>query len=172
MSHSFIDALVALRDDRAALAALRRGLGQTPGTAASLYPYVVPFLPKDATRWQEQTYFLIASLFALHPAPGGDGTSIGDALRRLKGDSGSTEARFVALMESHPDDLALHLRHAVSLIRSKEIPIDWERLFGDVWHWTSESRWVQRRWARDFWSDRPAADNQAADQGADGGAPA
>ena len=39
---------LAKRDDRGALAALRHGLGQPPGTAAEMHPYVVQFLPPGA----------------------------------------------------------------------------------------------------------------------------
>lgn len=41
---AFVDALNRLvaREDRAALAALRRGLGKPPGTVAEMYPLVEP----------------------------------------------------------------------------------------------------------------------------------
>ena len=60
------------REDRAALAALRRGLGQSPGTEPQMYPYVEPWL-SQANRFRERDYYLVAALFAYHPQPGGAG---------------------------------------------------------------------------------------------------
>src|SRR5450759_404004 len=54
------------KDDRGALAALRRALGKPPGEAPEAYPYVVPFLPREVSAWQEQVYYLVAALFAVH----------------------------------------------------------------------------------------------------------
>ena len=61
------------------------------------------------------------------------------------------EKRFVALLNCHQEDLPDHLRHAVSLLRSKEIPIDWARLLRDLRWWHREDKRVQRDWARAFW---------------------
>ena len=44
-----------------------------------------------------------------------------------------------------------HLRHAVSLARAHQEPLDWYRLLRDVLGWDNPSHYVQRRLARDFW---------------------
>jgi CRISPR system Cascade subunit CasB len=62
-----------------------------------------------------------------------------------------TEKRLVALMNSHLDDLPKHLQHIVSLLKSKDIPINWSQLLSDVQNWQREDREIQRRWARGFW---------------------
>lgn len=140
------------KDDRGALAALRRALGKPPGEAPEAYPYVVPFLPREVSAWQEQVYYLVAALFAVHPEAGGQG-NLGDALRRIGQQSGleSAERRLVLLLGCHPEDLPSHLRHVVSLARSKQVPIDWRQLMGDLRYWNRDDRLVQRRWARGFW---------------------
>jgi CRISPR system Cascade subunit CasB len=142
-------------DDRAALAQLRRGIGKEPGTAAEMFKIVVPRLPHGLSPYQEDAYFLIAALFASHPEAGGQG-NLGTAFARLKAatDSESIEKRFIALLNSHEDDLATHLRHAVSLLKSTNVPIYWQRLLVDVQHWGHADRFVQRQWARAFWSER------------------
>jgi CRISPR system Cascade subunit CasB len=134
-------------DDRGALSALRRSLAED--AIARAYPYVVPFIPRKSTPWLERTYLLVAGLFALHPANGS--ASLAMALRRVRDTTGSNsvEQRFVALLDAHPEDLAPHLRYAVSLVRSNEIPIDWRNLLRTVRNWNYES--ARRRWARDFW---------------------
>jgi CRISPR system Cascade subunit CasB len=150
---AFLTYLYALRDeeDRGALAALRRSAAGTPGTDPGAYPFVTRFVHANASRWDERAYYLTAALFALHPAVGGAGISIARALSHLRAASGSTELRFSALLQAHPDDLAVHLRHAVMLVASKEIAIDHELLFRHVRHFTHPDKWVQRAWAKDFY---------------------
>jgi len=154
---------LAEREDRGALAALRRGLGQPPGTVAAMYPYVVPWLPADAPPWQEAAYYLIAALFALHPAPGGTG-NLGESFRQAQdtepppaGEAqriSPVERRFTALLAAHPDDLPDHLRQTVSFLKSKEVAINWHQLLVDVQEWNRPDRRVQKEWARTFWGAR------------------
>lgn len=143
-------------EDRAALAALRRSLAED--AVAHAYPYVVPFFPGQASSWLERTYLLVAGLFALHPAVGP--FSLGTALRRVRDMTGSSsiERRFVALLDAHPEDLGPHLRHAVALVRSKDIPLDWHDLLRTVREWNMD--WARRRWARDFWGSIPADEGE------------
>jgi CRISPR system Cascade subunit CasB len=152
-TQAFVTYLEGLRDDRAALAALRRGLGQPPGTVAGMYPYVVRWLPADAPPGREAAYYLVAALYAYHPAVGGAG-NLGEAFRRTldpQGDNTAVERRFTALLAAHPDDLDFYLRQAVSFLRSKEVPIYWHQLLADVLAWGHPDRYVQKQWARAFW---------------------
>lgn len=160
----FVEMLKRLekREDLGALAALRRGLGRAPGAASEMYPYVVPYLPED--RHDEDAYFLIAALFTWHradwqPAEEHADTSFGASYRKLwdETDSGSVERRFVALLNARRDDLPEHLRHAVGLLKSKEIRVNWLRLLRDVTRWDDERRTVQRAWARAFWRGQTVA---------------
>lgn len=148
-----------------ALAALRRGLGKPPGQAPEMFPFVVPWLPAHAGWWEEQAYYLTASAFAAHQLswPAGDGrgpTNFGASMARLvaKVESGGVEHRFVALLSCHRDDLPQHLAHLVSLLQSKEVPVDWAQLLHDVRQWGREDRAVQRAWAGAYWTrPEPAA---------------
>jgi CRISPR system Cascade subunit CasB len=156
---------LAADDDRAALAALRRGLSQPPGAAVETHRYVVPRLPADAQRWQEDNYYLVAALFALHPGnwePTEESRSnLGASFARLKAktekaktESESTEKRFAAMLNSPATDLFHHLRHAVALLKSKDISIDWAQLLHDLQSWSRDDRLVQREWARALWGAR------------------
>ncbi len=153
---SYLEGLRA-REDRAALAALRRGLGKPPGAAAETYPYVVPWI-EGLSREEQDAYFLLAALFASHPDPGGEG-GMGRVLRAVYEASDRTERtesiekRFVGLLNAHPEELPIHLRHAVALARSRPvpIPIDWLRLLRDLRGFGHPDRYVQRRWAVEFW---------------------
>jgi len=156
-NHPFITRLENLRDNRGALAALRRGLGQPPGTVADMYRYVVPWLPDDAPLWRERAYYLVAALFAYHPDAGGAG-NMGDHFACTRShDDTAVERRFTALLAAHPDDLPYYLRQAVSFLKSKETPINWNQLLSDVMAWGHPDRYVQKSWARAFWG-RPAKD--------------
>lgn len=164
VNERFITYLQGLRDDRGALAALRQGLGRPAGTVASMYRYIVPWLPHEAPRWREEAYYLIAALFAYYPEPGGQG-NMGHHFARARdpqGDNTAIERRFTTLLAAHPDDLATYLRQAVSFLKSKEVPINWRQLMPDVMAWGHPDRYVQQQWARAFWS--PA--KEGAGQGA------
>lgn len=161
-NHPFVEYLESLRDDRAALAALRRGLGQPSGTVASMYPYVVRWLGDDTPPWQEAAYYLIAALFAYHPAEGGTG-NMGHHFARArdpKGDNTAIERRFTALLAAHPDDLDFYLRQAVSFLKSKEVPVNWHQLLSDMLAWSHPARYVQKQWANAFWG-RARSDAEA-----------
>ena len=134
-------------EDRGALADLRSGLGRDPCEMARVHKHVVPFLPEksDGDRW----YYILATLFGLYPKHRSS-FSLGRAFKPLREKSDSMEARFVALLNAHSDDLDDHLRHVVSLLKTNEQPLDWYRLFEDLLQWDHPEGHVQLRWARDF----------------------
>lgn len=150
---------LAEREDRGALAALRRGLGRTAGEAVEMYPYVVPWVPRLARPEQERAFYLVATLFAWHPHPWpSDGRpaferNLGASFRRLADadNRASVERRFVALLNTHAEDLPDRLRQAIGVLKSKDVPVDWAQLLRDLQRWDNPSRQVQRAWARAFW---------------------
>jgi CRISPR system Cascade subunit CasB len=156
--HPFITYLETLAEDRAALAALRRGLGQPPGTVPEMYPYVVRRLPNEVYpgSWDEQTYYLVAALYGLHPDKGSGnnlGAHFAQTLNPNPDYNEAIERRFTALLTSHPDDLHFYLRQAISYLKSKEVPVNWHQLMWDVRDWGHPDRQtrVQKRWAAQFW---------------------
>jgi CRISPR type I-E-associated protein CasB/Cse2 len=158
----------ALRQpDRAALAALRRGLGRQLGELAEPYRVLLTLPGAYPLPHYEDACFLVAGLFAWHQLPRlhiSDGlVNLGASLRQhADSTSGNgAERRFVALLNADHEDLAVHLRHVVGLLRVSGTRIDYARLLRDV-HvdaWNAETRYVQRAWSRAFW--RPTADAQA-----------
>jgi CRISPR type I-E-associated protein CasB/Cse2 len=160
----FISRLEALGDipelknpDRRALAALRRSLATWPKLPPEAVRVVAPFLPEHATGWRETVYYLIGGLFALYPCPSSQekyGLSLGKALHLAqKGDEGlGPERRLLALLGCNSEDLPNHLRHAVSYLRAREVPIDYRQLMWHLLQWDKIESNVQRRWGRDFWS--------------------
>jgi len=178
--HPLIARLVQLkeRDDRAALAALRRGLGKPPGTVPEMFPYVEPFIPVDEYASRVDAAYLVASLFGMHPhhaqppeaARSRQQRSFGASLARIRRreDRGEEDQgvarRFGALLNCNSESLPTHLRHLVTLLhsRSPETPIDYEQLFNDIVWWEAADRRVQRAWAAGFWRSSSAdADSTA-----------
>jgi CRISPR system Cascade subunit CasB len=155
-----IERLEKLKNDRGAMAALRRGLGQPPGSMPEMYPYIVPMLPANPYKDLEDTYYLVASLFAFHPqcvSSGNLGDHFRQAVNQEQGNSEAIERRFKALLGAHPDDLPFFLRQAVSFLRSKNIAIHWDELVKNLMHWGSPRRSVQRAWAKSFWGIEASA---------------
>ncbi len=166
----FINYLKSLRerDQRGALAALRRGLGKPPGSEPLTYPYVVFKLPDDLRSPEDEgPYYLVASLFALHPLSTTEG-NMGSHLRELVRQAGkdkpppNVERRFVLLLLAHPNDLYKLLQPAVSLLKAGNVPINWYQLLHDLksWHYANARSEVRRQWATDFWKNEHKSNSQ------------
>lgn len=151
--NDFIDFLKKLKREknRAAMAHLRRGLGKPAGTSTEMYPYIGKFLPKEPNYRYENALYLVGSLFGLYSDANDMKGNFGDSMFQIKDESGSIEKRFVALLNANCEDLHQHLRQAVGLLKAKEKPVNWERLFKDITNWESDNRYVQLNWARGFW---------------------
>ena len=147
----FVNHLVQLatREDRAALSALRRSLAFAPGAYPPSFPYVEPWTAglKEPAR---RAFYLGAGLFA-HNRKQGEGRTLAKALARVKKarESESVEGRFLALLDAEEDELGHKLRQIVSLLG--EQPLDWAQLIYDVAHWNHDTRWVQVKWAKEFY---------------------
>ncbi len=170
---AYLQGLVKQRDEagpaaagaRAALAALRRGLGKATGEAPEMFRYLVPWT-HELSRSREDAYYLVSALFAAHGLSWTDEgdeqkqwrTNLGASLAQLQAETGSesVERRVVALLNCNREDLPGHLRRIVMLLKAHDIGIDWLRLLRDIQRWDHEDRWVQRAWARTFWcTDTP-----------------
>jgi len=152
------------KEDRGALADLRSGLGKEPGEMARIHKHVAPHLPEKD--YNDRWYYITASLFGLFPRHRA-GYSLGAAFHPLKQTSDSMEARFVALLNAHPDDLDDHLRQVINLLKTNEQPLDWFQLFNDLLQWDRPDGYVQLKWARDFYMSKAGATGSAIDMNAD-----
>jgi CRISPR system Cascade subunit CasB len=171
--HPYIQYLYSLANEgrRGALADLRRGLAEPPATAPVMFSYVARWVPEDARySWTEKVYYLIAALFAYYQSGSGAESkrkittgNFGDHCRMAsyKGSqSASFEARFSALLKANPEDLSVVLRQMISLLKSVDVPINWDRLFHDLCRWNSESQYIQRQWANSYWSSQKRDDKE------------
>ena len=154
--------LQGLRENRAALAHLRRGLGKPQGTIDML-PYIAPFLPDD--RREYSAYFLTASLFGTHPLFNEQKHHDIGQIFRLLGEKGEKKAskettqslqrRFTALLDANRMDISHHLRQVISEANSAkpEIAVNYRQLLLDLIAWDSSSKHIQKRWAKSFFFD-------------------
>lgn len=148
----------ARANDRGTLAALRRGLGKTPGTVPAMYPYIVPWTSEILAR-NADCFYLVASLFASHPAAtdtGNFGTTFRTIAsmrqKRTGREPESLSRRFVALLDCNSEELPYMLRQAVALASADDVAINWTQLLRDIRYWEHPDRFVQRKWAENFWA--------------------
>lgn len=163
---------LAKREDRGALAALRRGLGKPPGAVPEMAPYVEPAFdgaPDEA--------YIVASLFGLHPhhdrSERQARRGLGSDLRALRtsadGEDPGAVRRFTALLDANREAVPEHLRHLVKLLRARtgDAPIDYLQLFYDLRDWDDTGHRVQKRWSSGFWGWEPAEGSGTNDPGPD-----
>lgn len=167
----FVESLSRL--DRGALAELRRSLAFEPGAYPPAYPYVERHV---AHEYERRWFYLHAGLFALYAQGGGpaeiEGQGANQRARSLGGgvaelyakreQSPSIEHRFIALLDADEDQLPHRLRQMVALLQGEETRIHWVQLLKDLLAWSHDHRYVQQRWAREFYrssveSGEPAA---------------
>ncbi|PJF22971.1 MAG: type I-E CRISPR-associated protein Cse2/CasB [Phototrophicales bacterium] len=152
--HPFVEFLEKHAEDRAMLAELRRGLGREPGEVPGMFPYVIPFVHNS---YDEANIYLIASLFALHPSSTGKG-NMGEHLYTLTqavGDDDATTRRFVQLLRQSRDSLDVPLRQHISMLKSKDIAVNWNQLLRDLHYWEHPDHFVQKQWAAAYWKSGP-----------------
>ncbi|GGR11471.1 type I-E CRISPR-associated protein Cse2/CasB [Deinococcus ruber] len=170
----FVTALGEL--ERGSLAELRRSLSYKTGQSYFLERLIYEHLPEwYRGGWGNQAAFLVAGLYALverpHSEPKTDESdaetvpetskpaaprNLGSALGRLyraQENRPSTEKRFLALLDADEEQLADHLRHAVTLLNAGDIRLDWAQLLADVLSWSRpENRdRTREQWARAFY---------------------
>lgn len=165
-----IDYLFSIRegesgDDRAAMADLRKGASRWPTCPPETLRRVVEYFPPDMesdVADREDAVLLIAVLFGLLRGHGvKDGTDLGAVMARVKAKRGggdTIESRFIALLSAKDrHEIARHIRTAVTLASSSEVPIGWYLLCDDVIQlMRDDDAWrdpVRRRWAKSFWAD-------------------
>lgn len=166
MEKNFARYLIDRRDShdgRAAMAALRRGLGRDPGTAIEMYQYLGRFLD-DEPSWRTNAVFVVASLFGSWnerrwgPSEDGRSTNFGASLKRLavNATGPGVERRLVAMLSADTRELPTHLRHLVAQCKGRDVPVDWAQMLHDLREWEWEESPAQRRWAWSFWHRQEA----------------
>jgi CRISPR system Cascade subunit CasB len=146
-------------DTKGALADLRSGLTTDNGESPKMYKHIVPYL-EDKVSGDDIWFYVIAALFASHQNHVAN-NSIGKAFKLLSLDgSESIEKRFLALLSCREEDLFLHLKQAFSLFKSKNVGIDYFKLMNDLKNWGHPDKWVQKKWARDYYLNKKTEEGE------------
>lgn len=166
--HRFVERLDRLvaKDDRAALAALRSLVMPADRWTAATWSTVGPLIPAFVAEHDEHRWHLTAGLYAhwhrSRSSPARSGSDIGTAARALaqslSADSGlapSVDRRFSIVLTATSVRLDHHLRQLVSQLAAHDIPVDFARLCTDLRWWDHPDRFIQRRWAHNFWAATP-----------------
>lgn len=169
---AFADWLTRLAesDERGTLAALRRGLMLDEEHLFELYGYLPPRFLAGLAPGTERLYLMVAALFGYHSAGFTKDQlqerrrNLGESLRLMalerRTPTGPTDdeellpdslKRRVEALLAARDDLYGHLRQAVSLLKTVEIPVDWALLMSDLQAWDWQGRPVQWAWSRSFY---------------------
>lgn len=152
---------------RAEFATLRNAARRAPGEDAKALPLVFSAVPdpdtgRDALSDREIAAFHALTLHAEH-CQGGyaahkAGATLGHAVYVLgarRASLSSINRRFQALISSDQvDELVMHLRPLVRMMRQEKLPLDYTRLAADIAGWPyHDSRTRTRiRWSRDWGS--------------------
>lgn len=163
---AYLEAIALKKDgpDRATLAHLRRSLSESHDrTLAKLGGLFVRVPEHDVPH-----AILLAGLYALTKGdcPQTDDVNFGRAFAKVavaKDDSGSTEKRFIDLLDTDATELPHKLRYAMSLVANAYIGLDWCQLGRDLCAWSHADRYVQKHWARAYWATLTPADDDAND---------
>lgn len=156
----FLAALRRARDDRGKMAALRRALTGTPRLRVDAWP-VIASLGGDIAH---PVYAATAALYASHPLES-QARDFGETCRRIAQGDGkdiadSFDRRFRRLLACDSvDDVIGQLRSWVRLAASKNIGVNYESLFADLWNWPWYADAIRVKWAKSFWQ---AADSEPA----------
>ena len=145
-------------DARKRLAAMRRWLAPSLHSQIEAAQAIQPRLFTNDGNAREGSAYLIGALFALHDVAGGMG-NLGDHFRELceegKDPPPNVERRFMSLLAAEGDEFDAALRHAVTLLKSKGVPVAWHQLMRDVQAWKSGKPKAQdnvrKWWSKRFW---------------------
>jgi CRISPR system Cascade subunit CasB len=135
------------------LAQLKRNAGNPLSEARDVLSLFYGILPPAVEDDDVETYFLVATLYALNPREE-DGSNLGETLAALAGDPGvnrdGVDRRVAVLLDAERDELGYRLRQLVRLIASRRRSVDWARLLHDLLRWDDPGRPVRREWAKSY----------------------
>ncbi len=169
MADNFVNALYKIADksdiDRAPIAIIKRGAGDPNNNFLAVSRFFGYLIPENSN---QSNYFTLATLFSLYPTTTVEAekaVSLGVILKRVKtglGDDGSKsfELKVNRLLNCDADDLPRLLAVMFRYLKGQDVGrIDYNQLFIDIRNWDASDEFVQKRWAKEFWTYQ--ADNSS-----------
>ena len=129
-----------LANERGAMADLRCAL--SPARLPRAWPLLARVGGIGNTRIET-----VAGLYSYHPDETTTG-NLGTTCRRLAAGNNTFEGRFRRLLSCDRDEICERLRPVVLAAKSKGIPVNYEKLFVDLYYWGDN---VKVHWAREYW---------------------
>ena len=165
---------------KAALAKLRRGIGKDLGEMPELFEYVLEGLPeefyeksKNEMEKAEKAIYQTLTLFAFHQQGKSDfmckqehGQSLGNAIRILINRDIDKEVaikrRFDKILTAaNIEELAVHSRGMIGLLKDGNIPIDYVNYANDL-YWFQDPEYKKRvvlKWSKDYFRFNEKGEN-------------
>lgn len=160
-------------NNRGVLAILRRSVSLMPEVDIKILPYTYPGIKlANIEKFDEKIAYQVAGFFALYnmgssnsfeseKIPKSLGESFGFLTNKDEKGSKSLEQRFMALLNSHNDDLYNHIKYAINLLRSRNIPVNWDDIAYGMKQWSHPDKFVQMNWARDYYNSLSLKDHDS-----------
>ena len=147
----FVERLKRL--EAGARARLKRNAGLSLAESRDALGLLYRLLPSGVQPYQEETFFMAATLFPL--ADGGGSGDLGNALRRARRPKNAKglDRRVERLLDADESQLPFRLRQAIRFLRSCRVRVNWPRLLDDLLAWNHPGRFVQEHWARSYFAD-------------------
>jgi len=143
------------RLDAGGKARLKRNAGNSLTESRGALGLFYHLLPPGVPTYQEETYFLVATLYPL--AEGGGQGNLGETLRqaRTKDNAKGLDRRVEILLDADEVQLPFRLRQAIRFLHASRdrVRVNWPRLLEDLLRWNSPKRFVQEQWARSYFAD-------------------
>ncbi|MCA9994336.1 MAG: type I-E CRISPR-associated protein Cse2/CasB [Anaerolineales bacterium] len=141
------------------------------------YQKVLPY--GISSPWQEERYFLIATLYPFdkklrdknrqadtptadepdegETAVSSSNFSLGTSCRHARSDQNQSglDRRFARLLDADAQQMPFQLRQIIMRLTTDWVAIDWTQLTDDLLRWEHSNRYVQRNWARDYVASKP-----------------
>lgn len=149
ISSTFIGKLRQL--DPGDRARLKRNAGETLESSRQVLSLFYRLLPYGVPAYQEEVYFLVATLYPLaEECSSGD---FGASLHRARGEekyAKGLDRRVENLLDADMGQLPFRLRRSVQFLHSQRVRVNWVGLLDDLLWWSHPDRKVQQRWARSY----------------------
>jgi CRISPR system Cascade subunit CasB len=144
----FVDRLARL--EAGERARLKRNAGSTLAEARNALSLFYRVVPPNVPAYQHETYFLLATLYPL--ADAAKTGSFGNALRLAQQEQNNAglDRRMEHILDADEAQLPFRLRQAVRYLYAQRVGVDWTRLLHDLLRWNHPERYIQRRWAADY----------------------
>ena len=148
-NEAFIEKLLKLKEDRGALAHLRRFW-----SPATLH-YAYPILGRLDAIDPQKPEAIIAALFAIHPQHLLGGLTVGRAalsLGKREENHHPYDTHFRRLLASDElADASLQLLKLMRRMQRESTPVDFNQVLWDLRRWDKDAAKVKTWWAMDFW---------------------